>query len=158
MHCARRGGTYYEKGVKIMLEGELLARVARAAQMGCIGIDAVLDRAEDAALRQALCDQRAEYRAIEAEARSLARARGGRVRDVPKMAGRSARAMARMQTVLNSSGSHIAGMMIEGNTKGLIKNLRDLHAYTGSDVRTGAVARRMVAAELSNIDQMKPFL
>lgn len=141
-----------------MLECELLGRIARAAQMGCVGIEAVLPRADDRDFRAALCDQRAEYRAIEAAARALVRARGGNVRSAPKMALRGARAMGRMQTALDSSSSHIAGMMIEGNTKGLVKNLRDLHAWDGGDRQTAALARRMVAAELANIDQMKPYL
>ena len=141
-----------------MLECELLGRISRSAQMGCIGIDAVLDHADDADFRAALLDQRAEYRAIDAAALGLIAHRGGRARPVPAMASRSARAMARMQTAMNGSSSHIAGMMIQGNTKGLVKNLRDLHAYSGGDVQAGALARRMVAAELANIEQMKPYL
>lgn len=141
-----------------MLECELLGRIARSAQMGCVGIEAVLSHADDRDFRAALCGQRAEYRAIEAEARALVRARGGNVRAAPKMAVRSAHAMGKMQTALNSSSSHIAGMMIEGTTKGLVKNLRDLHAWDGRDRQTAALARRMVAAELSGIDQMKSYL
>ncbi len=141
-----------------MLECELLGRISRSAQMGCVGIDAVLDHADDADLRAALLDQRAEYRAIDAAARGLIENRGGRLRAVPAMAARSARAMARMQTAMNGSSSHIAGMMIQGNTKGLVKNLRDLHAYHGGDTAAGTLARRMVATEMANIEQMKPYL
>lgn len=141
-----------------MQECELLNAVSRAAQMGCVGICAVLDRAEDGDFRAALLSQLTEYRAIQAEAKRCLDQHGGAARPLPAMARRGAYMMGRMQTARDSSCSHIAGMMIQGNTKGMVKSLQNLRRYHGRDLQTWTLARRLLDTELANIEQMKPYL
>ena len=49
-------------------------------------------------------------------------------------------------------------MMIQGNTMGLTKGLRNLHSYHGKDVRVRELAHKLLATEEANIVQMKPYL
>ncbi len=141
-----------------MQECELLNSISRSAQMGCAGILAVIGRTDDGDFRMALQGQLAEYNKIQTEAKSLLDRRGGVKKDLPEAARRSAQWLARARTAFGGSCSRIAGMMIEGNTKGMVKSLRNLRAYRGDDLQTATLARRLLETELANIEQMKPYL
>ena len=54
--------------------------------------------------------------------------------------------------------SKIAAMMIQGNTKGVIKGLKNMHAFPNKDSRVEALAQKLLDRENENIKQMEPFL
>ena len=54
--------------------------------------------------------------------------------------------------------TRIAGMMIRGNTRGMIKGLKDLHQYTGKDTDLRILSRKLLDCEEANIRQMQQFL
>lgn len=141
-----------------MKECELINSVYKTSEMGCVGIHAVLGRADDGDFRQALQSQLAEYRKIQNEAAVLLSQRGGVRRDVPPMARTCAKMTAKMQLMRDHSSSQIAGMMIQGNTKGLVKSTQNLRAYRGHDLQAATLARRLLETEAANIEQMKPYL
>ena len=59
---------------------------------------------------------------------------------------------------MDSSSSAIAGMMIQGNTKGMVKSMRQNRALTILDPKVSGLNNRLLQTELSNIEQMKSFL
>ena len=63
-----------------------------------------------------------------------------------------------LRTLPSFLTSKIAEMMIQGNTMGLTKGLRNLHSYHGKDVRVRELAHKLLATEEANIVQMKPYL
>lgn len=158
MYCARADGDTIPKGDDQMQECELLNAVRRETEMGVVGIHAVLRYADDGDFRMALQGQLAEYNKLQVEATRLLSQRGGVKHDLPQMAKRCAKMTARMKLLQDGSASKIAGMMIEGNTKGMVKSLRNLRLYCGGDLPTATVARRLLETELANIEQMKPYL
>ena len=137
---------------------EMLCSILKTTQMGQIGIRCVLDTSMRPGLRKALHSQLQEYDAIESETHALASQRGWELRDVQPMNRLMASMMARMKLSHGNSDSQIAGMMIQGNTRGMITGLKDLHQYQQQDTQVSALSQRLLDCETANIRQMQAFL
>ena len=137
---------------------EMLCSILKTTQMGQIGIRSVLDTSMRPGLRKALHSQLQEYDAIESEAHALASQRGWELRDVQPVSRLMASMMARMKLSHGNSDSQIAGMMIQGNTRGMITGLKDLHQYQHQDTQVSALSQRLLDCETANIRQMQAFL
>lgn len=137
---------------------EILSSVLKTTQMGQVGIRSVLDTTMRPGLRQALESQLREYDAIETEAHSLATQRGWELRELdPAVRFMSDKAV-RMRLGGRSNDSKIADMMIQGNTKGMIQSLKDLHRYGSSDEQVQILSQKLLDCETANIRQMQGFL
>ena len=141
-----------------MNEIDLLSHVYQTAEMGQDGITSVLRYSRDPSLRKALERQKREYRELQASAGDMLRSRGVQPDGVGAAAKLSSELMSAMKTMVDHSSTKIAEMMIQGNTMGLTKGLRNLHSYHGKDVRVRELAHKLLATEEANIVQMKPYL
>lgn len=137
---------------------EILSSLLKTTQMGQLGIRSVLEGTMDPALRKDLESQLREYDAIETEAHTLASRRGW---DLPEL-DPAIRAMTDMMTRMKLTGknteSKIADMMIQGNTKGMVKSLKNLHRYPSTDQQVACLAQKLLDCETANIRQMEPYL
>jgi hypothetical protein len=66
----------------------------------------------------------------------------------------------KMNTLIDSSQSHIAQMMIEGSTMGVTDTTKVIHEYEGNPECRDVLdlARDIVKFEEQNIEDMKKFL
>lgn len=117
-----------------------------------------MDKAVTCRLQQTLHDQLEEYDAIEKKAYELATRRGWLVGALDPSVERMASAMTRMRLLGGEVDSKIAGMLVQGNTKGMIKSLRDLHRTHPIDGQVAALARNLVEREKENIQVATEFL
>ena len=106
---------------------EILTSLLHTVQMGQTGIRSVQDKAVRAGLRQELGDQLKEYDAIEKEALRLAQARGWTLSNINPMITMMSRMMAKFQLMTGEVDSKIAGMLIQGNTRGIILGVKNLN-------------------------------
>ena len=137
---------------------DVLNSVIKTTQMGQLGIEAVLEFTRQPELRQALRDQKKEYDEIEKEAMQIAQERQWEVKNLnPAVKG-----MAQMSTRMRVSGKDpdatIAAMMIQGNTKGSIKTLKNLHRYPETTGTICNISKRLLDCETDNITQMQGFV
>lgn len=137
---------------------EILSSVLKTTQMGQIGIRSVLDVGMRPSLHKALESQLREYDSIESEAHSIAAARGWELPELDPAVRFMSNMMARMQLTGSEVDSKIAKMMVQGNTKGMIKQNRDIHRYSGSDEQIRTVNQKLLDTEANNLKQMYPFL
>lgn len=137
---------------------EILSSVLKTTQMGQVGIRSVLDTTMRPGLRQALESQLREYDAIETEAHSLATQRGWELRELDPAIRFMSDMAVRMRLGGRSNDSKIADMMIQGNTKGMIQSLKDLHRYGSSDEQVQILSQKLLDCETANIRQMQGFL
>ena len=137
---------------------EILSSVLKTTQMGQIGIRSVLDTSMRPALRKALESQLHEYDSIETEAHSIASQRGWELRELDPGIRMMTDMMTRMKLHGRNTDSKIAGMMIQGNTKGMIKGLRNMHQFPREDSRITALSQKLLDTETANIRQMQAFL
>ena len=137
---------------------EMLSSILKTTQMGQIGIRSVLDTSMRPGLRKALQSQLQEYDTIEAEAHALACQRGWELREIQPGKRLMSNMMAHMKLTRGNSDSKIAGMMIQGNTRGMITGLKNLHQYQQQDSHVSALSLRLLDCETANIRQMQAFL
>ena len=136
----------------------ILTSILKTSQMGQVGIHSVLDSAMGPGLRKALEAQLHEYDAIENDAFSIASQRGWELSELDPGARFLADRMTRLKLLGKSTDSRIADMMIQGNTQGMIKGLRDLHRFSGSDVQINALSQKLLDCETAGIRQMQSYL
>ena len=137
---------------------EILSSVLKTTQMGQVGIRSVLDTSMRPGLRKALESQLHEYDSIETEAHSIATQRGWELEELDPAVRFMADMTTRMKLNGRNSDSKIAGMMIEGNTKGMIKGLKNLHQFAGQDEKISILSQKLLDCETANIRQMQGFL
>lgn len=137
---------------------EILSSVLKTTQMGQVGIRAVTPYAVRADLRVALQDQLKEYDAIEREAKSIASRRGWDVEELDPVAKTMSKLCAHANLKFGSADSKIAAMMIQGNTRGMIKGLKNLHHSQNPDAQVTTIGQRLLDCETANIKQMQGYL
>ena len=112
---------------------ELLSSVVKTAQMGQTGIRSVLDTSMRPSLRKALESQLREYDSIETEAHTIASQRGWELKELDPGVRMMTDMMTRMKLHGRNTDSKIADMMIQGNTRGMVKGLK---IFTSFQART----------------------
>ncbi len=137
---------------------DLLSSVLKTTQMGQIGIRSVLKRPVRANMQNALKSQLQEYDSIEREAHNLAASRGWELEELDPAVKAMANMMTRAQLSYGNVDSKAAAMMINGNTRGMIKGLKNLHHYNNSDERVAVLTQKLLDCEKANIRQMQGFL
>ena len=64
----------------------------------------------------------------------------------------------RMKLSYGHSDSKIADMMILGNTRGMVKGLKNMHHWKEYDSQIKNLSQKLIDTETANIRQMEPFL
>lgn len=137
---------------------EILSSVIKTAQMGQTGIRSVLDTSMRPSLRKALESQLREYDSIETEAHTIASQRGWELKELDPGARMMTDMMTRMKLHGRNTDSKIADMMIQGNTRGMVKGLKNLHQFPSSDSQVQMVSQKLLDCETANIRQMQGYL
>jgi hypothetical protein len=70
------------------------------------------------------------------------------------MVGISTRAKLRF----GNANSKAAAMMIQGNTRGMIKSLKNMHQFSNKDESVSNLSQKLLDCETANIRQMQGFL
>lgn len=137
---------------------DLLSSVLKTTQMGQAGIRSVLKAHVGSDLQSALKSQLREYDTIEQEAQKLASTRNWKVKELDPVVEAMTDMMTRTQLSFGDVDSKSAAMMIQGNTRGLIKSLKNLHHYDHSDEAISELAKKLLECEKANIQQMQGFV
>ena len=109
-------------------------------------------------LRKALESQLREYDCIESEIHFIAGQRGWDLEDMDPALRFFTGQKTRMKLARGNCDSKIADMVIQGNTKGMIQSLKNLHQYPHQDDRISSICQKLVDCETANIRQMQTFL
>ena len=137
---------------------DVLSSVIKTAQMGQIGIRSVLNMPLRASLKDALRSQLREYDKIEKEGLALATERGWELKQQNPAVQHMTNMMTKTRLSFGDVSSKAAAMMIQGNTRGIIKGYKNLNQFAASDERITALSRKLLEYEQSNIRQMQGFL
>lgn len=137
---------------------ELLTSVLHTVQMGQTGIRSVRDSAVRLDLQQELDEQLKEYDTIEKEALRLAQHRGWELSNVNPMVRSMSRMMSQMRLMGGEVDSKIAGMLIQGNTRGIILGVKNLNRSRQDDTQVTQLAQRLLNRENINIQKSQVYL
>lgn len=137
---------------------DILSSILKTTQMGQIGIRCVLNSPVNSQLRSALKSQLHEYDFIEQEAHALAAKRGWELEKLDPAIKFMSQAMTKAKLSFGNVNSKVAAMMINGNTRGMIKGLKNIHQFNQSDERVSGLSQKLLDCETENIRQMQGFL
>ena len=137
---------------------EFLSALLKTIQTGQVEIRSILDTPLGSCLRSTLESQLREYDSIETEAFTIALQRGWELPDLDP--GRRFLKDRVTRFKLNGRGtdSRIADLLIQGNTKGMIQGLRNLHRFAGQDHQIRILSQKLLDCETAHIRQMQAFL
>lgn len=143
----------YMKGSK-----DLLSSILKTTQMGQVGIRCVLKSPLNANLRTELRSQLQQYDAIEQEAHSIASSRGWILEELDPGVKIMAGMMTRTKLRFGNADSKAAALMIQGNTRGMIKSLKNLHQFYNEDECVSRLSQKLLDCEIAGIRQMQGFV
>ncbi len=139
---------------------EFLNLIYQNAQMGVESMEELITKAEDTTFKSLLEKQRDFYKEVHQEAGYLI----GEVHAVPKGIGdfqnMSIHWMTKMKIMNDASASHMAEMLIQGTTMGIVKLREHLNNYTVEEVSktTLDLARKLMKAEEDQLEELKKYL
>lgn len=137
---------------------DILSSILKTTQMGQIGIRSILKTPLRASLRSELNSQLKEYDAIEQEAHGIARSRGWELKELNPSIKSMTDVMTRTRLAFGDADSKAAAMMIQGNTRGIIKGYKNLNQFPPSDQRVSNLAHKLIDFEETNNRQLQGFL
>lgn len=137
----------------------MLNAIHQATQMGSYGIKTVLNETGDRQFRAALRQQLAEYEELSGEAARLLHGHGATPKNINPMA-KLGSAMTSKMKIRSSADptSKIAELMLQGNTRGMIKSMHNIRTMGVLDPKVSSLSNRLLQTEQANIDQMKQYL
>ena len=136
----------------------VLNDIIKTSQMGINGINVVMEKTRQPALRQALKVQRREYSDIEQQAKLLAQRKGYKIDQIKPITRRMGAMMSKGQLLVGEPDSKIAGMMIQGNTRGMILSLKNMRRCDQPDQQVAELAQKLLETEKHNIGSMEGFV
>lgn len=139
-------------------DAEFLNYIYQNAKMGVIGIDNIKDKIFDDELKNVIATQKKEYQKIADDASSILNELGLTEKDVSKMAKVSTYVMTNLEMLKDDSSSNIAKLMIEGSNKGIIEINKNLNSYNNMNSKIIKLAKKLLATEQHNIDELKIYL
>lgn len=137
---------------------QMLTSILKTTQIGQTNIRNVLKSSMRPSLRKALESQLQEYDAIESEAYAIGSQRGWELPEPSAANGIVSAVLTRAKLLRGNTDSRIANMMIQENTKGMIRGFSDLHQFNRSDSQINTISQKLLDCEMSNIRQMHPYL
>lgn len=127
------------------------------AYMGVIGIDSVIGKVKDEKLAKVMGEQRSEYETICSDAKSILLKYGAQEESISKIKEMSTKMMSKMMAE-GKDDKGLAKLLLQGNEKGIVEAQENLNQYKGNDSEIIKLAKRLLATEEHNRDEMKEFI
>ena len=136
---------------------KFLNLIYQNAEMGLIGIDAVIKKVESDKIAKLIKEQRKEYEHFLDDAKKILLKYGAKEEEISKLKNLSSKAMANVMT-MGKSDKEIAKLMMEGNQKGVLEITAELNDYEGNDEEILDLAHKLLATEEHNREEFKEYL
>ena len=137
---------------------QLLQDMARNARTGEEAIDQLMEKVESTEMRDELRRERDQYRAAARDAESALAAAGGHSEPVGMMQKAGMWVGTQMNTLTDRSNAHIAEMVIQGATMGIIEMTKARNTCPDADDRATELASRFIVEQNEIIDRQKAYL
>ncbi len=137
---------------------QLLNYINRNAKMGGDNLETLMPDVKDERLKETLQSQVAEYRTVEVQAKEKLAAAGEQPEDGSKITQFCCRVMINAKTMMDKSAEHIAEMVIQGSTMGIIDVTKQLKEHSDCNCDAVNLAYRLKCIEQKNLDEMKHYL
>lgn len=136
----------------------LYDEIYKNASMGAGTTAHLLSGKRSKEMNESLQKQYAEYTAICKNAQVCMHAHGKEIKKLTAFEKIRTDGGVRMNLLIDDSDSHIAKMLMNGGTMGVINAQKNLTKYSGAEKEAKALMKRLSDYELSTIDVMRTFL
>ncbi|MBQ6687181.1 MAG: hypothetical protein IJN03_01505 [Bacilli bacterium] len=138
---------------------EFLDYIYQNAEMGVNGINQIVDRVDNASLANLMEEQKEEYDTILNEAKEIYKKYGKEEKELGKITKITSYMMTEMMMMSKKGENNaIAKMMIEGSNKGIIEITEKINHYDDADEEIVSLAKKLLATEQHNLDELKKYL
>jgi len=137
---------------------QFLSSLLKTIQTGQVEIRSVMDTTLGSGLRNTLEGHLREYDSMETEIYAAALQRGWELPELDPAKRFLKDRLIRMQLNGKSTDSRIADILIRGNTKSMIRGLRNLHQFEGQDHQIRVLSQKLLDCETAHIQQMQHYL
>ncbi|MEA5095631.1 hypothetical protein SDC9_90478 [bioreactor metagenome] len=137
---------------------DFLSEIYRGAKMGVETINNLLTKVDNNNIYDELKYQLRTYEEIASEACTELERRKSEPKDISMFNKMSAKMSVGINTLISNNPSHVADMLIKGNTMGVTEMTKSLNSHQCSDKEIQALADRFIKLEQDNIDRLKKFL
>lgn len=136
----------------------LLDEVYQATTMGLEATKIVIPKVHDGSLREQIQQQAKNYKGMATKAKEMLRKDG----QLPEEQDPYKKAMLwgsiEMNTIVNRKPQHIAEMMINGTTMGIVDITKKMNELENADAGAKELAKEYIANEQKNIEDLKKLL
>lgn len=136
----------------------ILNEIAKAARMGLSSITFVSEKIEDETMKQDLSTQYAEYGKILDKVNTQFEKYGEIPDEEPIMDKMMSWTGVQMNTLKDSSNSHIAELMIQGNLMGVIECQKLLNHSPEMESVVKDILNEFITVQNNHIEKMKEYL
>jgi hypothetical protein len=137
---------------------EMLNYIYQNSQMGVNTIEQLVKISEDGKFKDYLDSQLKEYKEINHKVMGIINRMGFEEKGIGTLGEISTYMMINMKTLMDKSTSHIAEMMINGSTMGIIQATKALKNHHDTDKNIVALMEKLIETEENNFQQLKKFL
>lgn len=137
---------------------EFLNYIHQNAEMGKDTIGQLLDIVEDGPFKQKLALQLKGYNEIFDIARTKIEAAQQTSKEIESFTKFTTYLMINFNTMMDKTPSHIAEMIIQGSTMGIVEVTKKLKDYKAAKEDISLLAQQLLVFEQQNVEEMKRFL
>lgn len=139
-------------------EINLLNAIYQNSKMGEETMRTLLKNVDDTHLKQDMRTQMEGYTSLSGKAQNEILKRNALPEDNGTLTKASANIGITLNTLKDSSVPHIAGMVIQGSTMGIVDTTEKLHKYKDASSPVQKLAKEVVKFEQNNIERLKEYL
>lgn len=137
---------------------ELLNYIHQNCEMGKDTINQLLNITKDETFIEELRRELEEYSRIFDSCNNLIKNTNKEPKDISNIAKISAYISINIKTLMNKASSHIAEMMIQGSTMGIIDITKRLKDYDPKNDEIVKLGNELLKVEQNNVESLKRFL
>lgn len=139
---------------------EMIEQLYKNVKMGSDSIIKLMPKVSDGNFKTELTNQLNGYEKFAVRAKDMLHLEGIEAKEENVMTKMWASIGMTMNTLTDSSDSHIAQMVVEGSTMGVTDTIKLLREYENTDVSedTLSLAREIIKFEEENIEKMKSHI
>lgn len=137
---------------------KLLQTIVENARMGADACDQLMSKTDDMSLRQELMNERQQYENACRDAEAQLMQLGTHPHPKGPMARAGMWMGMEMNTMMDKSASHIADMLIQGCTMGVVEMTKARNSLPDADAQAQGIASALVTAQQESIERLKTFL
>ena len=144
--------------IKMDMDLEFLNYIYQNAEMGKSTIGQLINIVDNASFKQKLESQLKEYNEIFDIAHNKTEEAKKTSKGIASFTKLTTYLMININTLINKSPSHVAEMIIQGSTMGIIDVTKKLKEYKDANKDITALAQMLLTFEQQNVEEMKKFL